>query len=92
MDALVLILTIFSAFVLGAAGSYIMETKGRSQGLGFALSFFLGALGLLIVLGLENHLRRKSSQVDHHSRRELPKLDLTSTRYPNEDLKIHPYV
>lgn len=62
MDGLFILFTLFAAFVQGTAGSYIMKSKGRSEGAGFALGFFLGAIGLLIVLCLEmRHATRRDN-------------------------------
>jgi uncharacterized membrane protein YeaQ/YmgE (transglycosylase-associated protein family) len=54
MDPITLIVSIFSGIVLGAAGSFIMEAKGRNPIIGFLFGLLLGPIGLLIVLVLEN--------------------------------------
>ena len=82
MEALIIIFAIFSWFVLGAAGSYIMDTKGRSQGLGFVLGFFLGAIGILIVLALESKLRAAPRNNTTTPSRAAP-----AVNYPNETIK-----
>ena len=43
--------------LLGAAGSYIAEKRGRSHAEGFALGFLLGLIGLLI----ESFLPKKNN-------------------------------
>lgn len=47
------ILIFFVWLVLGAIGSAIMKSKGRSSGAGFALGFFFGVIGLIIAACLK---------------------------------------
>jgi hypothetical protein len=87
MEALLWIFIIFSWFVLGAAGSYIMDTKGRSQGLGFVLGFFLGAIGILIVLGMQH--RYPVTRSTPRNDASPPSRPTPTVNYPNETIKSY---
>lgn len=59
MDGSTVLIWLVVLAALGAGGAAIMDSKGRSAGVGFALGFFLGIIGVVICACMSKSMERR---------------------------------